>query len=386
MGNSLISKGLDLWEVDERRLVYLFVGIFLFFASAVVVGAYLADDWKLSLFVSNLMSSFIFTFLIFGFFVTRKFGKMGIIRFKRIFRKMVLISLPFGLVFMAVMAYVIHYLDVNDPGSDPSGAPTEAEWVVVLIALYIGGFIAGLVAMLVGFLVCMGTVGAIYLFMVGMAPLFLRRVRDITSGVHIGARGLAWLFLVPTNLDTGTLHVTSPVWEERFPRARFRNAVAWQVIFSILVAVLVSLNPFLLDVISIEQLFELMNSAHIIVPLLFLPTLVILRLRARIEGPVKDFPLYEGMRSRLVRTFLAIGTIVIFVRMALEEIPLETWFLHFTIYSVVSVTFILAFTFLWFNYFEYELAKRVAERVPELVVNNGMSDGEAAGDDVPDTA
>ena len=55
-----------------------------------------------------------------------------------------------------------------------------------------------------------------------------------------------------------------------------------------------------------------MTSGFIIVPIVVFPWLITERIDARIEGPIKDFRLYAGIRSRLIRTFLALGTLMIF--------------------------------------------------------------------------
>ena len=86
------------------------------------------------------------------------------------------------------------------------------------------------------------------------------------------------------------------------------------IAYDLQVAVYVSLNPFLLRIAEIEELISLMTSGFIIVPIVVFPWLITKRLEAKIDGPVKDYYLHQGIRSRLLRTFLALGTLMIFVR------------------------------------------------------------------------
>jgi hypothetical protein len=248
---------------------------------------------------------------------------------------------------------------------------------------------------LLGYVMCMGLVGMVYLFTVGLAPPFLRRVRDLTDGDRWYGTLLGWLFFIPDNLDTRTLNATAPEVERVFPWTRFKRAVAWQTIFALLVVILVSLNPFLLDAVSIETLFEIMNNAHVIVPLLFLPVLIVLRLKVKIDAPVKDFYIYIGIRTRLVRTFLAIGTLVLFIRLALKDLDPEMVVLNLIGYSFLAIIIISAFTWLYFNFVENQLAFKVIERAPWLLdgeegdivdvdpVDEDEGGGEDVGDPVP---
>jgi hypothetical protein len=352
---------------EERRLIYIFLGLFFFLLSGVLFWAFTTDDWRLSTFVSKLLVSFLFSMFLMGLFIIRFFRGKGIVRLERIVRKMALISLAFGVIFAVVLAWAISVDSADAPEGEPDGTPIgPIEWAFALVGFYIAGIIAGLIAMLVVFVAGMGVVGVIYLFQVGLTPIVLTWIRDITGGGGTGSKVMGWAFMVPEVLDSSTLRASRPTFEERFPRGRFRYAASWQILFAIVVAIYVSLNPFLKDFVDAEEMWEIMTNAHIIIPILFLPTLIFLRLVARIEGPAKDFQLHDGVKTRLSGLLIAIGTLVIFVRLALEEIDLWWFVVQFITYGVISTTFILTFTFLYYNYFEWDLANKMVERAPWL--------------------
>ena len=217
-------------------------------------------------------------------------------------------------------------------------------------------------------------VGVIYLFDAGVVPVLIRWVKRITGRDHLGARALGWLLLIPDNLDTGTLTVDTPKEETTFPWDRFKLVVFWQLVSGLIIATYLNFNPFILDSLGPEQLFNLVNNALGIIPLLVIPWFVILRLNVRIDGPVKDFTLYGGIRSRMLRTFLVIGSLLIFIRITIEEIGVGEVLLNFTAYIISLALFSVLFSFVYFNFFENELAKRVVKRLPWMnLVGNEVS-------------
>ena len=375
---SIWKRGRALWNADEWRHIVLFLGIWAFLTSGAIYNAYTTGVWGLTTFGYDLMVTFIWSTFLMGIFFVRMFWGKGIMSFRKMFKLMLKGSLVFAFFFMIVIYLALWYAAGLDVEEDVPAVPEDDVLVYALIGIFIGGIIAGLLIFLMGYVMCMGLVGMIYLSTVGFAPPFLRRVRNLTAGDKWYGSALEWLFFIPDNLDTGTLAATAPVVEEEFPWARFKRAVAWQTIFALLIAILVSLNPFLLDVVTIETLFNIMNNAHVIVPMLFLPVLVVLRLRVRIEGPVKDFHLYIGIRTRLVRTFLAIGSLVLFIRLALKDLDLEMVVLNLMGYFFIAITIISAFTWLYFNFVENQLAFKVVERAPWLV--EGEEGDETDGD------
>ncbi|MCK5254193.1 MAG: hypothetical protein KAQ96_14640, partial [Thermoplasmata archaeon] len=383
MEASIWKRGRALWDADEWRHIVLFLGLWAFLASGAIYKAYTKGEWGLTTFGYDIMITFIWSTFLMGIFFVRMFWGMGIISFRKMFRLMLKGSVVFALIFTVIVYLAILYASEMDleEGEETPTVPEGNEIVIALVGIFIGGYVAGLLIFLLGYVMCMGLVGMVYLSTVGFAPPFLRRVRNLTAGDKWYGSALEWLFFIPDNLDTGTLKATAPVVEEKFPWTRFKRAVAWQTVFALLIAILVSLNPFLLDVVTIETLFTIMNNAHVIVPMLFLPVLVVLRLRVKIDAPVKDFYIYVGIRTRLVRTFLAIGTLVLFVRLALKDLDPEMVVLNLMGYFFIAITIISAFTWLYFNFVENHLAFRVIERASWLVDDDDVDEADEADGD-----
>lgn len=365
---SFLSRVLDLWEARERRLLYLFFGILLFLWSGVIVGAFVSGEWSPIPLVERLIGVINFTCFMMVIFLVGKFKGLGVIPFRVMWRFILYASLVSALIVSVVfMMDAADVIDVGMSEEEFTEASSNGELALIIVVLFF--VFSGIIFVITGVvtLIMMGFVGVLYLFMVGLVPLDLRWVKRITMRGHLKARALAWVLLIPEHLDTGTLTIRTPERESEFPWRRFWFAMTWMMAFNILVAVYVSLNPFFLRSASLEELIGFMTSGFIIVPIVVIPWLAIERLDARIEGPVKDFRLYEGIRSRLVRTFLTLGTLMIFIRFALEDISMERILYNFGGYIAFSFLLIFAITFIYFNYFEFELARTIADRLPGLM-------------------
>jgi hypothetical protein len=351
--------------VKERRLLYVFLGLLILQWSGMIAWAFWSNEWDWRFLAENAISSINFSAFIMTIFFVGKFRKLGVYPFRKLLWIIFGISIvcSFGVTFLFMLdATTVIDIELFDEVFS-LGMLAIIAIVLFLVFLLVFVLILGLST-----LILMGFVGVLYLFMVGLVPLDLRWVKLITLRGHFKARLLAWVLLIPEHLDTGTLTVKMPERETEFPWKRFWYTMAWMVAFNALVAVYVSLNPFFLRSASLEELISLMTSGFIIVPIVVFPWLITERLDARIEGPVKDFRLYEGIRSRLIRTFLALGTLMIFIRFAVEDIALERIILNFGGYLLFSFFLLFAITFVYFNFFEYELVTKIIERLPWMNV------------------
>ncbi|MCK4971588.1 MAG: hypothetical protein KAS77_13720 [Thermoplasmata archaeon] len=378
MAKSRISEFLDLWNVKERKLLYIYLGILFFFWGVAIATALWTNDWSAWTFGSNVLSGVLFASLFAGFVFTRRFWGKGIVPARRMINMMLKLSVVVGLILMMIFTILMAYYPQEAFDEDPSEPFSNAEWFGMMVALFILGFLAGFLAFLFYLVVAMGFVGALVMFEVGVTPVVIRRVRGITTSEERESRILAWFLLIPENLDTGTLSAARPVEEKAFPWSRFYHAISWQIMISLLIAVSLSLNPFIKDTIDPSQILSLLTNANIIVPLIILPSLIYLRLKVRIEGPAKEFRVYKGMQSRLIRTFFAAGTIIIILRLAVKEVTSQDFLLSFAGYAAISVSIIVFFTWIYYNFFENFAAFRVAERIPELMK------GEEEGDEKRD--
>ncbi len=367
MAKTRLSEFLDLWDVKERKLLYIFMGVLFFFWGINILIAYVTNDWSVWTFGNNMLSGILFASFFAGFVFTRRFWNQGIVPARRIIIMLLKLSLIVGLFTVMIFSFFLAYYPEEAFGEDPPDQLSDLEWIGMMIVMFFIGVLFGFVGLLFMMVVGMGFVGAVTMFGVGLTPVAIRRVEGITASDEMEAGILAWFLLIPENLDTGTLSVTRPVKEDVFPWPRFYHAISWQIMISLIIALSLSLNPFVPETISPSQILNLLTNANIIVPLIILPALLYLRLRVRIEGPVKDFRVYKGIQSRLIRTFFAIGTIIIILRLAVEDVTSQDFLLSFAGYAIISVSIIVFFTWLYYNFFENFAAFRVAERVPGLL-------------------
>ena len=367
MAKTRLSEFRDLWSVKERKLLYIYLGVLFFFWAFDIAQAVVTDDWSLWTFGNNMLSAVLFTSFFVGFVFTRRFWNQGIIPARRIIITLLKLSLIVGLFAVIIFSLIVAFNPEEAFDDDEFDELSDMEWTGMMIVMFFMGFLFGFVGLLFMLVVGMGFVGAVVMFEVGLTPVMIRRVRGITESDDIDARILAWFLLIPENLDTGTLSITRPVKEDVFPKSRFYHAISWQIMISLIIALSLSLNPFVPESISPSQILSLLTNANIIVPLIILPALLYLRLRVRIEGPVKDFRVYRGIQSRLLRTFFAFGTIIIILRLALEDVTSQDFLISFAGYAFISGGIIVFFTWLYYNFFEDYAAFKVVERVPGLV-------------------
>ncbi len=367
MAKTRLSEFLDLWSVKERRLLYIYLGILFFIWAVDIIQAIVTNDWSLWTFGNNMLSGILFASFFVGFVFTRRFWNQGIVPARRIIIMLLKLSLIVGLFVVMIFSLILAYYPEEAFGEDEFDELSDVELIGMMIVMFFMGFLFGFVGLLFMMVVGMGFVGAVVMFEVGLTPVMIRRVRGITTSDDIEAGILAWFLLIPENLDTGTLSVTRPVKEDVFPKSRFYHAISWQIMISLIIALSLSLNPFVPETISPSQILNLLTNANIIVPLIILPALLYLRLRVRIEGPVKDFRVYKGIQSRLLRTFFAFGTIIIILRLAMEDVTSQDFLISFAGYAFISGGIIVFFTWLYYNFFEEYAAFKVIERVPGLV-------------------
>ncbi len=138
------------------------------------------------------------------------------------------------------------------------------------------------------------------------------------------------------------------------------------MIFGFVVTVLITLNPFLLRENSLENLFGIAGTISLGVPLLVLPWFIFLRLDAYIKGPVRDFKLYNGLKSRTTQTLVTFGTLILIIRLAFETIDFQQWFFAFVNGYLTFLGSVIIIVFVYFNYFENDLARDIANKYKEI--------------------
>jgi hypothetical protein len=180
------------------------------------------------------------------------------------------------------------------------------------------------------------------------------------------ARIVVWFMDIPDVLEMTELKISEPLERRYFPKRMFIQAVGWELFIGTVLAVYVSLNPVVLESLSLLDAVNILSTLSIIIPLVVIPWFVLTSVNARIPGVKKDFMLFNGIKSRILQTFVALGTIALFVRLALREYEAGTLLNSFVGYYVTLSLLAILFTYIFFNYFDSELAKNIKERYENL--------------------
>jgi hypothetical protein len=162
------------------------------------------------------------------------------------------------------------------------------------------------------------------------------------------------------------LRIKEVDFNEDFSKQDFRKAVLWQFFFGLVLVIYISFSPFLLDYVNMQQLFSISSISTTFIPLLILPWFIYLKLDAKIRGPVKDFKLFNGLSSRMFQTLVAFGTILLLIRMALRNPEFVEVMFSFVMFFIFFIPGVFIGTFVYFNYFQNDLASDIARKFREL--------------------
>jgi hypothetical protein len=308
--------------------------------------------------VSNAMAGLVSVFSLTGILAFIYYEDRGIVPAKRMVKLFAKVALVVAIV---PTAYLL-YFEVA-PAVESSIELTVAAFAIYL-AMVLALFLVQFIFMMVGF----GLMAVVFIAQKRFTSETLASIKGITANtedptkIKVQKKGmefpiLHWLYAIPDVLDTGTLTIDRVIPRDKFPWKPFFAALKWQIIFSLVLAIYVSLNPFLLDWSDIAGRFSLSANLSIIIPMFILPWFIFLRLNARIKGPVRDFKLFNGIKGRLASTLIAFGTLIVFIRFALRDIgALEVIQGIFAFYPIL-VAVIAFVTFVYFNNFEDSLAR-----------------------------
>ncbi len=292
------------------------------------------------------------------------YRKNHILGYKKVLGYLLIIFAVISVVF--IMALFIHYRGL------------DIEIFEIKIALRIWTFIIGFFTSMLGlflgyffFLVMgFGVVGVLSAFLRSHNPSLFDHIKNLNENTsqemknqdifkYIFSKAVSWIFDIPLYLETTTLKVKKPEDEIEFPKNKFKTALIWEMFFCIILAINISLNPILLEHFSLNQLFGIASSIAIFSPMIVLPWFIYLKLEVEIEGPRKNFSLYEGLKSRVLGLLVALGTIITFVRLSFETIDLQVFLISFVGYLVGILILTVLFTFVYFNHYWRELIKDI---------------------------
>jgi hypothetical protein len=352
------SPGRIDWKKRDGRILFMFLGLLSLVISGTSVSEMVSPDIDLLRAVSNAMAGLVSVFSLTGILAFIYYEDRGIVPAKRMVKLFAKVALVVAIV---PTAYLL-YFEVA-PAVESSIELTVAAFAIYL-AMVLALFLVQFIFMMVGF----GLMAVVFIAQKRFTSETLASIKGITANtedptkIKVQKKGmefpiLHWLYAIPDVLDTGTLTIDRVIPRDKFPWKPFFAALKWQIIFSLVLAIYVSLNPFLLDWSDIAGRFSLSANLSIIIPMFILPWFIFLRLNARIKGPVRDFKLFNGIKGRLASTLIAFGTLIVFIRFALRDIgALEVIQGIFAFYPIL-VAVIAFVTFVYFNNFEDSLAR-----------------------------
>ncbi len=350
---------------DKKILKFFFILLTILFPLGIIINLYLQVN--IGQIILSLYFILLGIFLVTGILVFYYNHKCEIISTKKIFKWFAIISAISAPFFTAILfSYIL------SEGNDPNIYLWSSASYMVLIGLYIGMFIAVFLSFIIFIFLSFGMIGILTALERGMITEILHHISNITSTLSDSLKKkekqkflvyyfLRWIFIIPDVLNTKTLNIKYRGKEKKFPWSNLKKAMMWQLLLGIIVIIYISLNPFFLESISFQSLFSIASNISLFIPIIILPWFIFLRIDARIKGPAKDFQLYSGIAYRMYRTFVTLGTIIIIIRLALKNVNLREVIMAIPIYYVFFIITVFFLTFVYFNYFENNLASDVSE-------------------------
>lgn len=349
----------------DRGLSRLFIALFLFAGLIVLIVAVASHNLLAAgIVLASLLS---FAFFLVGLVAWIRLGDHGTIPNKRMFQFLLLTS-AFGALLYAILGYYVNggnvFIGMPGAGGDLNPYQDPAAAVVIFIALSFALWGVQLAVVCEGF----GIIWFAGLVIRRFMPGVLKGVRlaTYTKKDNAQTRLMLWLMDIPDMLDLSKLKVEAEKPKANFPWDRFYHAVFWEIFLGTIMAIYVSLNPILLESLDIVQAFSVLSSLSMVIPIIIIPWFALLALTARIPGVTKEFELFRGIRSRFLQTFVALGTILVFIRLALEEHDVGVVISSFASYYILLGLFSVYFAFVYFNFFENDLARETERRYQRL--------------------
>ncbi|UCE37487.1 MAG: hypothetical protein JSW00_18865 [Thermoplasmata archaeon] len=363
-------------EKYDRRLLIFFsfwVLLGLFFN---IMGIFIIREQSLGSLIPGLLESLSFAFFITGLLAIKYHRKRGIIPGKRILKWFAKISLVIGLVVAVGMTLLATQTTIfEDQFIGLSGVEVIGLFIVMYIFGFFFGFVFPLFFMIAGF----GMIGVLSaLIRLKTADLLVEitkitpntsdSVKEKDKKTYMGYIWLGWAFNIPDVLDTRALDINRGEPKKKIPWPILKQAVIWQIFFGLVIVIYISFSPFFLDITEMGFMFSIASNVTNFIPIFILPWFIYLRLDAKIKGIVKDFKLFDGLKSRMLQTIVAFSTLILFVRMALVRPGFKDIIGDFLGYFMLFIITVIVTTFVYFNYFENDLAYDIARKYEEIKI------------------
>lgn len=346
------------WKKRDRRILFIFFGFLTLIISGVSASEIVSGNPDLFRAVDNVLSGLTGVFSFTGILAFIYYKDRGIVPTKRMIKMFAKIALAFAIVPTVYLLY-FEAAPLTESSLELAGAA-----IGIFLGMFLALFLVQFVFMVMGF----GLLAVVFIAQKRFTPETLVSIKGITANtedptkIQVKKKGmefpvLHWLYAIPDVLDTGTLTIDRVGPRDKFPWNPFLTALKWEITFSIVLAIYVSLNPFLLGWSDITGRFNFSTNLSIVIPMFILPWFIFLRLNARIKGPVRDFKLFDGIKGRMASSLIALGTIILFIRFALRDIGALEVIQSFLGFFAILLAVIVFVTFVYFNNFEDGLVR-----------------------------
>jgi len=371
------SKDGGFWinlERSDRRILIFFSFCFVIIVTSIIVTGILSWQVDLISFVFFVLASFVVTLSTTGILAFVYYYKRAIISTRKILSWFTI----FAFIFSAVANVVIYLL------SQMRYFGSSTFFLFNLNAISVHNilwqfFVLFLLVLFVEVYLMFEAFGMIWMLAVVEKSTVSDTLADITKitsntsnltskkGKHNSRRYLVlqWLFNIPDVLDTKLLTINFEP-KQRFPWKVLKTALLWVSILGFIIAMLIINYITSFAQISIENMLVISSLIVMLTPILVLSWFIFLRLDACIKGPVKDFKLYNGLKSRTTNYTLTFGTLILLIRLALVKTDLHQLFWSFVSYYPLFLVSAAIFTFIYFNYFENDLARNIAKKYRKI--------------------
>jgi len=347
-------------ERVDRRTMRILIALVILSASIDFLGIFMGEGMVNASGV--IVATINLSLIIVGIVAWTSRSEMGLIHTSRFFRWSVLIALAGGAI---LTTYYIFVGETVWIGIGPGGAFELVPTDPIAILLVFGTVSFGVWGAILGYTsIGFGVVWITTLISRRVLPWAFDSIRMFTGARsdELRLKLVAWFVYVPNVLDTSKLRIESLEEKRAFPTRKFFLAVGWELLIGTVIAVYFSLNPFVYENIGLVEAMSILGTVSIIIPAIVIPWFALAGLNARIPGIKRDFLLFNGVRSRIFQTFIALGTLALLIRLAVEELrPGELLEQFFYFYLTLSLLAIL-FTFVYFNYFESDLVQNIFDR------------------------
>ena len=364
---------INLERPDRRILIFFFFCLVIIVTSIIVTGIL---SWQVDLvsFVLFVLAGLVVTLSITGILAFLYYYKRAIISTRKILSWFTI----FAFVFSAVANVVIYLLAQMRYFGSSTFFLFDLNAISVCNILW-QFFVLFLLALFVEVDLVFEAFGLIWMLAVvekNTVPDTLADITKITSNTSNFTSKkdkpnsrrylvLQWLFNIPDVLDTKLLTINFEP-KQRFPWKVFKTAFLWVSILGFIIAMLIINYITSFAQISIENMLLISSLIVMLTPILVLSWFIFLRLDARIKGAIKDFKLYNGLKFRTTNYTLTFGTLILLIRLALVKTDLHQLFWSFVSYYPLFLVSAAIYTFIYFNYFENDLARNIAKRYRKI--------------------